>query len=204
MIPMKTKQDFLEVAETLRAMPKGVRESFIQVWIGRFEKNPLFDADQFRAACGEAPRSKTFNLEDEFDKVDKTLAEIGERMSEPFHARARELIIQLSKFKGVKLNHLIMGMGGWVLNGTLPFKEYWGPNLSKVEEGTNDFEFGNFEKRSCWPECYENVNPGICAVACELNSILEMLTNEHYLQIFDIDDKEMKKMLTTKKRKTTV
>ncbi len=198
---MKTRHDFLEVAETIRHLKGAVKESYMQTWILRFESNPLFNVELFRQACGAAPQPKTFNLKDEWDKVDKTLAEIGERMSAPFHARARELIIQLSKFKGVKLNHLIMGMGGWVLNGTLPFKEYWGPNLSKVEEGTNDFEFGNFEKRSCWPEFYENVNPGICAVACELNSILETLTNEHYLQIFDIDDKEMKKMLTKASRK---
>lgn len=138
---------------------------------------------------------KKFNARKEWKKVDRQLANMGEKLSKPFINRAKELIVDLSKFKGVKINHLIMGMGGWVLNATLPFEEHWGPNLSKVEKGTHEFSFHDFGNRSCWIESYENVNPGISAVVIELNEILELLTNEHYLQIFDIDAVEMKRLL---------
>jgi hypothetical protein len=138
---------------------------------------------------------RKFNTDREVKKVERALANLGAKMSKPFIARAKELIVELSKFKGVKINHLIMGMGGWVLNGEIPYKEFWGPNLSKVEEGTHKFSFHDFSKHSSWCESYENVNPGICAVVGELDYILERLTNETYLQIFDIDAVAMKKLL---------
>jgi hypothetical protein len=136
-----------------------------------------------------------FNVDKELKKVERELIKVGARMSKPFVKRAKELIVELSKFKGVKLHHLIMGMGGWHLEGEVPFKEYWGENLSKVEEGVHEFDFDHFGTRSNWSESHENVNPGICEVAIELDEILERLTNEPYLTIFDISEAEMKKLL---------
>jgi hypothetical protein len=139
-----------------------------------------------------------FNIDREREKVERELSELGAKLSEPFIARAKELIIQLSGFKGVKLERLVMGMGGWSLVGTIPFKEIWSGG---VEEGDHEIQLAiHFDTgRSGWLEHYENVNPGITAVGMELNRILETLTNETYLQIFDITDAEMKKLL---KRKT--
>jgi hypothetical protein len=139
---------------------------------------------------------RKFNCDRERKNVERELGKLGIKLSKPFIARAKELIVELSKFKGVKINHLIMGMGGWVLNGTLPYKEFWGADLSKVEEGIHEFSFHDFDRRSMWIEYYENVNPGICKVVHELNDILETLTNEQYLDIFDIDAVEMKELLT--------
>ena len=136
---------------------------------------------------------KKFDALKELEKVETALAEVGAVLSEPFHDRAKELIIQLSKFKGVKINHLIMGMGGWVLNGTMPFKEVWSGG---VEEGDHEIDLSQFETgRNCWMEYYDAVNPGISAVCGELNEICEILTNETYLSLLEINDKEMKKLL---------
>ena len=140
-----------------------------------------------------------FNASKELDKVEKELWRIGSRMSKPFHKRAKELIVRLSKFEGVTINHFIMGMGGWVLDGKLPYKEFWGPNLSKVEEGFNDFDLRQFDTgRNSWMEYYDNVNPGISAVLTELNEICEILTHTRHLAIFDINDEDMKKLLARK------
>ena len=139
---------------------------------------------------------KQFNAERELKKLERELGKVGTRASKPFIARVKELIVELSKFKGVKIERMVMGMGGWALVGTLPFKEYWGENLSKVEEGDHDFELSQFDTvRNCWMEYYDNVNPGISAVCTELNDILSILTYNKYLDTFDIPADEMKKLL---------
>ena len=135
----------------------------------------------------------------ELDEVEKALGEVGEILSRPFHDRAKELIVKLSKFKGVKINHLIMGMGGWVLDGTIPFKEVWSGG---VEEGDHEIDIDDFSPshRRCMIEYYEVVNPGIREVGAELNEILEVLTMTDYLQLLEINDKDMKKLLTSAKK----
>jgi hypothetical protein len=86
-----------------------------------------------------------------------------------------------------------MGMGGWFLDGTLPFKEVW---KGGIEEGEHEIDLYQFDTgRNCWLEYYEAVNPGISAIGHELNEICEVLTNEAYLQTFDISKEEMKKLL---------
>jgi len=135
-----------------------------------------------------------FSLFQELKKVERQLANLGEKLSKPFFVRAKELIVELSKFKGVKINYLLMGMGGWTLDAEFPYEEHWSGG---IEKGVHEFSFHDIGGRSCWAECYENVNPGIVAVARELDNILEILTNEQYLQIFDIDKDEMKKLLKT-------
>ena len=139
-----------------------------------------------------------FNVNRELDKVERALENLGDKMSKPFFARAKELVWELGQFKGVKLERLVMGMGGWSLVGTIPFKEIWSGG---VEEGDHEIELDlQFETgRNCWLEHYENVNPGITAVGRELNEILSILTHTKYLQIFDISEEEMKALLSRKK-----
>jgi len=135
-----------------------------------------------------------FNANKELDKVENELWRVGERMSKPFIKRAKELVVELSKFKGVKLERLLMGMGGWSLCGTMPFKEVWSGG---VEMGDHEIELAlQFDTgRNCWLEYYENVNPGICAVCSELNEILSILTHTRHLAIFDINEDDMKKLI---------
>ena len=65
-----------------------------------------------------------------------------------------------------------------------------------VEEGDHEFEMIQFETgRNCWMEYYDAVNPGISALCMELNEVLGILTHTKYLQIFDITEDEMKKLL---------
>lgn len=192
-----TRKDFERIATEIRHHKKSEREGCIQVWVARFKKsNPLFDETKFRAACGDSmPKAtKKFDVNKELDKVEDALTNLGCRLSEPFHARAKELIVQLSKFKGVKIKRLLMGRGGYSLDATLPFIEYF---KGKAEKGDHELELElQFDTgRNCWLECYENANPGICAVCSELNDVLHTLTHTHYLQIFDIDPVEMKKLL---------
>ena len=142
-------------------------------------------------------RKRKFNCDREWDKAERELAKLGAKLSTAFVDRAKELIIELSKFNGVEINYLIMGMGSWVLDAKVPYKEYWGENLSKVDEGVHEFDFNAFRIRYNRVECYENVNPGISKVVIELDHILETLTNKKYLRVFDIDAVEMKKLLTT-------
>lgn len=92
-----------------------------------------------------------------------------------------------------------MGMGGWHLNGTTPFKEVWSGG---VEEGDHEIDLDEFStsRNCCLIEYYEAVNPGIREVGAELNEILEVLTMTDYLQLLEIPDKEMKKLLTPTKK----
>ena len=127
------------------------------------------------------------------DSVEKTINEVGEVLSQPFHDRVRVLIKKLSKFKGVEIDHLIMGMGSYVLSIKAPWRETF---KGKTEEGIHDMNIGDFNDSRNQPiETYECVNPGIAAVAQEIDDILMFLTDKHYLSIFDINEEEMKKLL---------
>jgi len=143
---------------------------------------------------------KKFDAKKELDKLEKELWRVGTRLSKPFIKRAKELIVELGNFKGVKLERLCMGMGTYSLVGTLPFKEVW---QGGVEEGDHELELWlQFDTgRNCWMEYYEVVNPGICKVCTELNELLSTLTHTSYLDIFDIDEEEMKKLLTRGKKR---
>ncbi len=132
-------------------------------------------------------------LQSERDTFNDTLCEVGAVLSERFHNRAKELLVEFSKFKGVKVTYLKMGMGGWWIGGEVPFKEVW---KDQVEEGTHDIDLYDFQDKRQWNAFYEEVNPGICAVATELLEILQFLTDEHYVQLLEIPEKEMKKLLS--------
>ena len=136
---------------------------------------------------------KKFNADKELKKVEKELWNMGSRLSKPFIARAKELIVEISKFKGVKIERLCMGMGAYSLVGTIPFKEVWSGG---VEEGEHEIEMWRLDSgQNLFLEYYDAVNPGISKALGELNEILGILTQTRYLAIFDIDVVEMKKLL---------
>jgi len=136
---------------------------------------------------------KKFNANKELDKAEKALWNTGSKLSKPFIARAKELIVEISKGKGIKIERLVMGMGCYSLVGTIPFKEVWSGG---VEEGEHEIEMWRLDSgRNCMLEYYDAVNPGISALLGELNEVLSILTHTRYLQVFDIDKNEMKKLL---------
>jgi hypothetical protein len=136
-------------------------------------------------------------LDKEQDAVKTALCDVGELLSRPFHERARELIIKLSKFKGVTIKYLVMGNGTFLMGIKTPWREEFKGN---VEEGVHEnVDIGDFNDSKSRPnELYELANPGIGAVAQELDEILMYLNDEPYLTLLNIDEEEMVKLLGNK------
>jgi hypothetical protein len=128
-----------------------------------------------------------------FDKeredIENSLQEVGSMLSTRLHDRIETLFKKLSKFKGVKINYLIMGNGTYVVNMEAPMQVDGATENSRVDISEfNDSTDGPDDR-------YENVNPGICAVALELDNILMHLTDSRYLTLMGIDEKKMKKLV---------
>lgn len=193
---MNTKKDFEIVASIISLIPAGKKRALAinkaSAWL---RQNPRFDRSEFaKQVIGK--KERWAGIEKERKKVVAAVCAFGAGLSEKFHDRAKELIKQFSRFEGVKVHYLVMGMGGWSLHAVAPFDEEFDGKVERYSYEVNTYDFTTSRGQPI--DGYERANPGICKVMGELDEILQFLTDEAYLSLLDIPEEEMKKLVGKK------
>ncbi len=119
-------------------------------------------------------------------EMEKELAALSAKMSPKFKARAVEIIKELKKT--FPITGLIMGMGGYVLKG--------GKMKGKDEHDDEIYEMEISELLDILDPRWNFRPIGLTKkhkkIILELKSILEFLTEDHNLEIFDLTEQDLK------------